>query len=172
MLNCPPVGLYGQPNQFNQQQQSQAATKIQNKINSHNNFISQVGYLSANTNSWKGIKVPKGYSQLVVYLAVNEHLIKREYPLPQPQLKTNRQTHSKLNDKDDKVGWAICRQIHKLYPGKQQTINKSCLWNTVSKANLIQYAAALKISLPDWLHSWGTYNDDKKIEIYDKEFSH
>ena len=28
MLNCPPVGLYGKPNQFNQQQQSQAATKI------------------------------------------------------------------------------------------------------------------------------------------------
>jgi hypothetical protein len=131
-----------------------------------------VGFLAANSSCSKGIKVPKGYSQLIVYLFTSDNLIKREYALPEAQLKTNKQTHSKMNDKDDKVGWAICREIHKLHPGKQQKINKSCLWNTVSKANLIEYAAALRVPLPEWLTGWHTYPEDKKLEVYNKEFSH
>jgi len=106
-------GSFAQQSQFGafgqQQQQQSQNVNIANKLNTHNNFLSQVGFLCANANSSKGIKVPAGYSQIVVYLFADEFCIKREYSLPQAKLKTNNQAHSKLNDKDENVGWAICR---------------------------------------------------------------
>jgi hypothetical protein len=38
------------------------ANRTQNKINTHNNFLSHVGYLVANTTCLQSIKIPRGYS--------------------------------------------------------------------------------------------------------------
>jgi hypothetical protein len=35
-----------------------------------------------------------------------------------------------------------------LHLGDKQKVNKNCQWNTVSKANLVEYAKALNITLP------------------------
>ena len=48
-----------------------------NKINTHNNFLNQVGHLLANTTSLQSIKIPKGYSEIIVYAITNSNLIKR-----------------------------------------------------------------------------------------------
>ena len=55
---------------------------LQRKLNSHNNFFSQSGYLSANLKVIKGIKVPLGYNQLTVHVFTDDTLIKRNYSLP------------------------------------------------------------------------------------------
>lgn len=51
--------------------------RVQNKINTHNNFLSQIGFLLANASSLQSIKVPKGYSEIIVYAIGNNNLIKR-----------------------------------------------------------------------------------------------
>lgn len=86
-----------------------ASVSNNSMINTHNNFISQVGYLVTNNNHKQTIKIPKGYSQIVVYVIANSNSIKREYSLPSAKLSKTSQTHSKLSETADDAGWAICR---------------------------------------------------------------
>jgi hypothetical protein len=65
-------------NLFGASYSSMAANNARkNMINSHNNFISQVGYLTSNNNCKQTIKIAKGYSQIVVYVIGNSNTIKR-----------------------------------------------------------------------------------------------
>ena len=82
---------------------------LQRKINSHNNFLGQAGHLSANIKEIKGIKVPLGYSQLIVQVFTNETAIKRDYSLPHANPVAINLAHSKIADKGDKEGWTMSR---------------------------------------------------------------
>ena len=57
-------------------------TTLARSLNSHNNFLLKVGHLSANLKKIEGIKVPKGYSHLSVYLFSGDNAVRRDYALP------------------------------------------------------------------------------------------
>ena len=131
---------------------------LQRKLNSHNNFFSQAGNLSANLKVIKGIKVPLGYSQLTVHVFSDDTLIKRDYSLPETKTSLINLTHSKISDKGDKEAWTMSRQIYKVNKGSQRQISRNSTWTTVSKSNVIDYAITLGFVLPEWLSFWHTYN--------------
>jgi hypothetical protein len=85
------------------------AMTIKRNHNSHNNFLSQSGYLDKNLKNVTQLKLPKGYNQIVVYLMTNKSSVKREYALPGGEITTIKQSHPLVADKDQNTGLAMSR---------------------------------------------------------------
>jgi hypothetical protein len=149
------------------QQQSQAyrygaypgAVTLNRNLNSHNNFLHKVGHLSHNLRKIESIRVPKGYSQLSVYLISGENTIKRDYSLPDGKVERLKLTHAALRDEDKKTGWTMSREIYQVRKGEQKEIGRSSTWTTVALSNVVEYAKIQSITLPEWLTSWRNYSE-------------
>lgn len=58
------------------------ACTIQRSLNTHNNFLKVTGHLNSNVSALTSVKIPKGYSHIVVFLFSEDTTIKKEYSLP------------------------------------------------------------------------------------------
>lgn len=56
----------------------------------------------------------------------------------------------------------MSREIYQVLGGKQKEISRGCSWTTVSKANVIEYAKTIGVTLPNWLSAWSSYSSSKK----------
>ena len=136
---------------------------LQRNMNSHNNFLANGGHLSANIAELTKIVIPKGYSQIVVYLFSETSVIKKEYSLPHEQPQTINLSHGLLKDGNEKEGWTMSREIYSILDGEKKEISRGCTWTTVSKSNIIEFAKTKGINLPEWLSSWQNYSHNKKL---------
>lgn len=75
-----------------------AEVSLQRKLNTHNNFLKEAGHISYNLTNLTSIKVPKTYSQLVVYLFYQDISIRREYSIPHSEPELINLTHGALVD--------------------------------------------------------------------------
>lgn len=132
--------------QFYGQQQS---ISLQRGLNTHNNFLAKVGHLFPNLLKPLSIKLPQGYSHLIVHLYTEKVSVRREYSIPNStKTEAINLTHPRLQDKSADEGWTMSREIYPLLPGEERTINRNCTWTTVSLANIIEYARTQGHTLP------------------------
>lgn len=71
---------------------------VERFLNSHNNFLYKVGHLNHNLKNMQKFKVPKGYSQVEVYLFSKNIVLKRQYSIPEGSESKLKLTHSSIAD--------------------------------------------------------------------------
>lgn len=147
------------------------------QLNSHNNFLQLSGEVASNlTGGSLTVSIPKGYSCIDVYILTPKTAIKSTHSIKTNEPKLNRDLrHSGLEETQENKGWTMSREIGQLRPGEKRAVNRDSQWRTVGLSDIFEFAGTKRVKLFDWsshLLNWHTYDQARKIEIYDKECCH
>ena len=147
------------------------------QLNSHNNFLQLSGEVASNLiGGCLTVGIPRGYSSIDVYILTPKTATKSSYSLKtnEPKLKRDLR-HSGLEETEANKGWTMSREIGQLRPGEKRAVNRDSQWRTVGLTDIFEFASTKRVKLFDWsnhLLNWHTYDQARKIEIYDKECCH